>query len=808
MRYPKKLSLLFLIIGFFCTACNSSLKYTETAQESKSSEIVFEVTLPSEFESDSIVFLEILDEVTGISLNPQRYKMEPKDNFSLFIRRPLKKETLVHYRYLKKADVDQVEHDANGKQIYYRTHLVNHPDVVQDKISSWSNKISTFPIGKISGFVYDKKTDLPIRGMNVSINGENTVTLSDGFYEIGKIPTGEYNIVAYHPDDLYEPFQQAAVIAENAVTPASFGMDKAKLIKVTFNVEVPENTTKGAPLKIIGDTLSLGTIFSKNENIDSLMASRAPLMDYLGDGKYSTTLEFPSGADLRYKYTLGNGFINAEYTSDGSLITHQLIIPKKDTVITNQIESWSSENESPITFKVTLPNDTPIEDVVSIQFNPFKWMQPIQMWKTENNSWVYSLYGPFEYLDNSQFRFCRNDLCGIADDIKTSGSDGNGFVLNIENSEEPRVINYEVENWKYLSNITYQFDKSNNSIEKPSFIKGIQFDDSNDPRWLPFYNSGFIDIAVNGANFIVLPVNRTITNNQLPEITFLPEKNISYDDQDKLINYAQNVGLSQAVYPQITSEFPTMSTFWNSTSPSYDWWLEWFTQYERYILDQAVYAEKANIPVFIFGGKSILPALPSGSLPNGQFSNTPYDFADNWTSLIEQIRDKFSGQVLFALPSDKMDNFNYSFLTNVDAFYVELESELTLNTSPSIVEIKDRIKEIFDRSIYNLVANNVKPVVLGINYASIDGSASNCYSLGTACTEFLAIDSTQDAIIDLAEQADIYKAVLDAALERDWITGVISQGYFPAAIVRDASPSIRGKPAMEVLSYYYNEVIK
>jgi hypothetical protein len=808
MRYPKKFSQLFLIIGFFFTACNSSPKYNETDLESESIETVFEVTLPSELESGSIIYLEILDEVTGISLNPQRYKMEPKDDFSLFVRVPFLEGSLVHYRYLMQSDINQIEHDPNGKQIYYRTYLADHPDKVQDRISNWVEQISSLPTGKISGFIYDNQTDLPIRGMNVSINGIRTVTLSNGYYEINRVPIGEYNIVAFHPDDLYEPFQQKAIIAENTITPASFGLSPANLVKITFNVEVPENTIKGAPLRLLGDTFSLGNVISENANIESIISTRAPLMEYLGDRKYSTTLELPSGADLRYKYSLGSGFINAERGSDGSLITHQLIIPKKDVVISNQIASWSSENDSPITFQISLPDSTPKEDVVSIQLNPFTWLQPIRMWKTEKNTWVYSLYGPFEYLDDSQFRFCRNDLCGIADDEKTPGKNGNGFLLNIENLQKPRTIKYELKDWMYLSNIEYQFNKTENKHEKPSYVKGIQLDNSNDPRWLPFYNSGFIDIAVNGANLIVFPVNRKIKPNQLPEITFSPDTNISYHDQDSLYTYAQRVGLNQALYPQITSEYPTMAAFWNSISPSYDWWLEWFSQYERFILDQAIYAEQSGIPVFIFGGKSILPALPSGSLPNGQFSNTPYDFPEKWDSLIVQLREKYSGQIIFAIPSEKMDNFNYEFLSNVDAFLVEIESILTLNTSPSINEINDSIKELFDTSIYRLVENYVKPVILAVNYASLDGSASNCNNLNMPCAEFLTFESSEIVHVDLAEQADIYRALMDAALERDWITGVISQGYFPAAILRDATSSIRGKPAMDVLSYYFNEVIK
>jgi hypothetical protein len=808
MRYGKKFSLFILALGYFLGACNSPLTHNATDQELKSSETVFEVTLPASLENDAIIFLEILDEVTGISLNPERYQMEPKDDFSFFVRIPITNGSMIHYRYVKQTDIDQIEHDSKGKEIYYRTSLVNHPDIVKDKISNWTNQKLILPNGDISGYIFDNKTNLPLRGMNVSINGVSTVSLNNGFYEIADIPVGEYNLIAYHPNDLYEPFQQKAIIAEKAVTPASFGIDPAKLVQVTFNVEVPDNTIEAAPLRLLGDTSTLGNVFSKRSGIDSVIISRAPLMNYLGDNTYSISLELPSGSDLRYKYSLGNGFINAEYDSDGSLITHQLIVPKKDIEVNNQIISWSSENNYPITFQVSLPSDTPVDEYVSIQFNPFTWMQPIRMWKTENNSWLYSLYGPFEFLNNSQFRFCRNGLCGLADDLKTSGIDGSGYTLETDSTKEPRTIKYKIQNWKYLDDISYQFDKLNTTYENNSFIKGFQFSNKNEPKWLPLYNKGFIGIAVNGANLVVLPISRTITDSQTPIISFSPEINFSYEDQDILVTYAQDTGLNQALFPHIVSSDSTINIFWNSVSPTYDWWLEWFSQYERFILDQAVYAENANIPIFILGGKSILPALPSGSLPNGQLSNTPYDFQERWKELIEKIRESFSGQLLFAIPSDITDDSQYEFFQNIDAFYVEFESQLTPKTDPSVAEIKGQVNEQLDTSIYKLVENYLKPLILGINYASIDGSASNCTNLGSSCTEFLSVGSKQEINIDLAEQADIYTAILESSIEREWITGVVSQGYFPAAILRDDSTSTRGKPAMDVLSYYFNEVIK
>src|SRR5659263_274802 len=66
------------------------------------------------------------------------------------------------------------------------------------------------------------------------------------------------------------------------------------------------------------------------------------------------------------------------------------------------------------------PAYTPVTDIVSIQFNPYGWTEPIPMWPLGNNQWVYQLYSPLNMLGDFEYRYCRNDQCGIADDVQTS----------------------------------------------------------------------------------------------------------------------------------------------------------------------------------------------------------------------------------------------------------------------------------------------------------------------------------------------------------------------------------------------------
>jgi hypothetical protein len=61
--------------------------------------------------------------------------------------------------------------------------------------------------------------------------------------------------------------------------------------------------------------------------------------------------------------------------------------------------------------------------------------------------------------------------------------------------------------------------------------------------------------------------------------------------------------------------------------------------------------------------------------------------------------------------------------------------------------------------------------------------------------------------VDLEEQAQAYSALLVAINERDWISGFISRGYYPPAGLQDKSTSVHGKPAGEVLGYWFPRIL-
>ena len=87
------------------------------------------------------------------------------------------------------------------------------------------------------------------------------------------------------------------------------------------------------------------------------------------------------------------------------------------------------------------------------------------------------------------------------------------------------------------------------------------------------------------------------------------------------------------------------------------------------------------------------------------------------------------------------------------------------------------------------------------------GAARQCVSLNGNCLPDEALSQPylelQNIPVNLQAQVDLYNAALGAVNGRDWISGVVSRGFYPPVALQDGSFSIHGKPAMDILWYWF-----
>jgi hypothetical protein len=151
------------------------------------------------------------------------------------------------------------------------------------------------------------------------------------------------------------------------------------------------------------------------------------------------------------------------------------------------------------------------------------------------------------------------------------------------------------------------------------------------------------------------------------------------------------------------------------------------------------------------------------------------------------------------------------WLSQVDDIYVLFNAPLTETTESTQGELEESFARLLDSDILPIADQFGKPVILAVDYPSANGAASGCIQLTDQCLPFdllnQPVPDLPEITLDLQEQVDIYNAAMNAITSRPWITGFVSRGYYPPAALQDTSPSIHGKPAGDVLWYWFPKIL-
>lgn len=770
-------------------------------------EVNFKVTLPVPLAPGETLYLAILDEVTGLAFNPQLYEMQALDAQTYTFKMPFALGSLVQYRYVRKGAILAQEDTTFNELVRYRLYHANTPGEVHDFLASWSDQPYNGPTGRIRGSVTNANSAQPIPNILVSAGGVSTLTDSLGQYSLEGIIPGTHLLSASALDGNFKPFQQGAAVQADASTPAPISMQPTRLVQVTFNLAAPADTVVGAPVRLAGNLLQLGNTFADLGGGVSTVAARMPVLAPGPSGRYSLSLQLPAGTDIRYKYTLGDGFWNAEHGNQEKFVLRQLIVPETDTVINDTVQTWQAGPSAPILFNVTVPANTPVGDTVSIQFNPYGWTEPIPMWPLGNNRWVYRLYGPLNMLGSFGYRYCRNDQCGAADDVDTVVTNQSRRVatsLTAENRQDT------VRAWQWLP----ESDPATVTAvpiqaRSAGFWAGVEFIPDYSPSWQPHYPSAFNNLKALNASVVVLSPTWTAKNNQ--PLVFAPSagQDALWNDNLQAIQLARATNLNVVLYPTPVLQ-PNGPDFWLKAPRTPGWWDDWFARYRAFALYHADLAIQGGAQALILGGESISPALPGGTLINGQPSGVPADAESRWRSLIAEVRSRFKGQLLWAHPYRGTLAAAPAFSDQFDAFYLLWSAPLAGN-GQNIDAMQQEANRRMDEEVYPFLASARKPAVIAIDYPSARGASLGCVPVGGGCLDWTALNPTYPDVaavpLELKGQAELYQVMLIAVEQREWVSGFVSRGYYPPVTLMDKSSSVRGKPTADLLWYWYPRLL-
>jgi len=222
-------------------------------------------------------------------------------------------------------------------------------------------------------------------------------------------------------------------------------------------------------------------------------------------------------------------------------------------------------------------------------------------------------------------------------------------------------------------------------------------------------------------------------------------------------------------------------------------------------------AQATGVSKLVLGGPDITPSLPDGVLSDGTASGVPVDAELQWRTMIEDVRGLFSGRLAFEIELDQELQPIPTIIDVFDEVHIYWHAPLTTIETPAFPEMRMAARSLLVDTILSNPALEGIPIILDVEYLSVGTSATACaMAPDGSCRPSHQFDQgalvDPDLQLDLEGQAYAINAVLLEGFARPEILGFYARGYNPMVVLHDMSASINGKPASDVLWYWYPRI--
>jgi hypothetical protein len=344
------------------------------------------------------------------------------------------------------------------------------------------------------------------------------------------------------------------------------------------------------------------------------------------------------------------------------------------------------------------------------------------------------------------------------------------------------------------------------------FCAGVEVQSYYDPSTPTFNTYALQNVQAIGSNWVVYTPSWTYSRSNPLIFSSLPGKDEFWSDTSAEVAQARALNINVALFPQ-----PRFSTtaddFWNSAPRDATWWDNWFNHYRAFVDHYADLASLSGAQAVILGGDWIAPALPSGKLADGSSSGVPADAEARWLNIIAEMRQHFRGNILFALPYTNQDVVApINVLKQTDGVYLLWFVRLTDSANPTKADLLAEAGRLLDENIAPVQTQVNKPFIIALAYPSSTYSATGCIPDGNnGCFDWTALNRPNADLgtvnLDTQQQLDIYDALFNAINARSWVSGFVSRGYFEPVALQDKSASVHGKPAADLLWYWFPRLL-
>ncbi len=813
--------LVLLTLSSLLSSCGPNLPIEAaalpTSVAAEEASISFLVTLNEPIPEDRYLALQIADTLTGEYTFDNSVLLQKADDLHYNVVLPLTTQSVIQYRYILLDNRNNLtnETDINGFDINSRFYFPTQASIISDRVYNWTRNPLDIAAGRIQGTITAQDGVTPLEGVIVSAGGQNTITSADGSFTLHALPTGKHTLTVFPPDFAYHPYTQEAIIAQDMATPVKIGLEQSQTVLVNFHVTIPKTTPPNIPISISGSIPALGKTYCFTDIPCSNLPENTPeLISNNADGTFSFSVEVPMGFNLIYHYTIGNETFNIEHDTKGNPVYRSLHVTDVGAsveAVYDDIASWTNRVFKDIWFDLTTPENTPANEIISIQLRESgaeTWTAAIPIWKISDNLWGYRISSVAE-IEEVEYRFCRNSLCGEYSGLATD-MDSPLKHISYEKRKETTVKNevswlwlqtdFEIETPIDLTTLAYQPNQS-------GILKGIDISNAYTPALDQYLISNIGEVSKINGDTLVFSPTWTITHNNPPTITPVAGEDMPTETLVSLIKIAKNAGYTVAIHPQLRYE--KEYSYWWFNAPINDaWWVVWFEQYQRFVNHFATIAQQNGADLLIIGDDNILPATPNQPYPNGAEIKHPSDLNQSWVKVFNHARVNFDGKLIWATNPTSLATLSGEIKKNVNGIYLLWalatsktdDVGLDVFTEHAIYDLGQAIDHVDDYENLN--------IYLAIGYPSANGAWNECVlAADDSCLDGFQISPIEPFLISSASnfeiQNQLYIAMLQASTQYPQLDGIFTTNFFNGVRLQAKSASINGKPAQDTVSYWF-----
>jgi hypothetical protein len=314
------------------------------------------------------------------------------------------------------------------------------------------------------------------------------------------------------------------------------------------------------------------------------------------------------------------------------------------------------------------------------------------------------------------------------------------------------------------------------SLSLPPPLKGMAlgiFRQEQDYSYLPDLD----EMKKLGTNSVLMMVpwyQKDIRQNQMEPRWGWNKENITLPDDKlkNLVDHAHQLGMKVLLMPYLRFDYRGDKEWRGVLQPQNLG--EWQKNYSQFILHYAQLAQAWRIEYFCVGSEL-------GSMEKEEAF---------WNGLIFRVREKYRGKLIY---SANWDHYTVpNFWNDLDAIGISSYNRLTDEENPSLTQLKRSWRKSKKEMLsFQEKFPDKKLIITEVGYPSLKGACKDPWN-------YFATTPT-----DAQEQALCYRAFVETWNDTPELEGVFWWVWFGAGGPEDRSYTPRGKPAAQVLKYWY-----